>query len=898
MIHIYNVDNTNFSVNGDCILFPSSAEINVEINDQWQAEIVQPLDEEQRWKYIKEGAVLKMPSFNGEQLFRIKSVSKTDTEVTATAEPIFMDSMGDCFLVDVRPTDKTGQQALDIMTAPNGKYSGESNISTVNTAYYQDKNLIEAINGDDENSFINRWGGEIEFDNFTVKINYRLGEDRGIELRYGKNIPVDGFTYEADISEIVTRIYPKAYNGHKMSGNGYVDSLLIDNYPTVHATAVTFSDVKMREDAGDDDEENGVVICDNQEELDAALTQRCNDQFAAGIDKPKVTINADMVLLANTEQYKDYKTLETVSLGDTVHCINSHLGIKYDARVIALTYDSVLKQIESVTIGDAEYNYFNNLTSGVSVATANAATAANNAQAAANTADTAAKGANDAASAATEAAEIAQTAAGNANTAADNADKATTAASNAAKAANDAAAAAGTATGDASAATEAAKQAAQAANTAAGAANSAAQGANTAKDAANTAADQATEAAGQATDAATAANTAADNANSKASAANTAANSANSAAAAANQAKQDADTAADSANAAAEQANSAAGAATTAATNATNAAKSANDAADAATTAAGQANTAKDAANTAAANANNKASTANTAATAANNAAKAANDAASAANTAAGTANSAASAADSAADNAMEATRNANGAAGSANTAATHANQAAKDANDATDSANSAATNAIAATNTAQNSAADAQEATRNANSAATAANNAAKAANDAISGNKFTFSGGVTGEDGTHRMATSWDGSRVIVGVDNNAAVKKLIAVGDAEVADTGWIDAWASSNWRSDTNFLTKIRKVGRVVNIIIDLTARINLNISSESSAALVLYSINSQMTPSVWWQQPIHTVQGKQVFLKMLQDGGNGLNIRVWGENMTAGDRIMTTITYMV
>lgn len=800
MIQIYELSNTNYNMNGDSVLLPMVAKLSAQINSAWTATLTHPIDDMGRWKYIKEGAVLKMPSFNGEQLFRIKSVSKTDTEITATAEPIFMDSMGDCFLVDVRPTDKTGQQALDIMTAPNGKYSGESNISTVNTAYYQDKNLIEAINGDDENSFINRWGGEIEFDNFTVKINYRLGEDRGVELRYGKNIPVDGFTYETDISEIVTRIYPKAYNGYTMSGNGYVDSPLIDNYPTVHATAITFSDVKMREDAGDDDEENGIIICDNQTELDAALTQRCNDQFAAGIDKPKVTINADMVLLANTEQYKDYKTLETVSLGDTVHCINNHLGIRYDARVIALTYDSVLKRVESVTIGDAEYNYFNNLTSGVSVATANAAIAASNAQAAANTADTAAKGANDAAQAANDAAGNAQTAAGNANTAADNANKATTAANQAAQAANDAAEAAGTATGDASAATEAAKQAAQAANTAAGAANSAA-------------------------------------------------------------------------------------------TNAANATKNANNAAAAATTAAGTANTA-------ATNANDKASAASTAATAANNAAKAANDAASTAKSAAGTANNAASAAASAADNAMEATRNANGAAGSANTAATHANQAAKDANDATDSANSAATNAIAATNTAQNSAADAQEATRNANSASTAANNAAKAANDAISGNKFTFSGGVTGEDGTHRMATSWDGSRVIVGVDNNAAVKELIAVGDAEVADTGWIDAWASSNWRSDTNFLTKIRKVGRVVNIIIDLTARIDLNISSESSAALVLYNINSQMTPSVWWQQPIHTVQGKQVFLKMLQDGGNGLAIRVWGENLTAGDRIMATITYMV
>lgn len=893
MIQIYELSNTNYNMNGDSVLLPMVAKLSAQINSAWTATLTHPIDDMGRWKYIKEGAVLKMPSFNGEQLFRIKSVSKTDTEVTATAEPIFMDSMGDCFLVDVRPTDKTGQQALDIMTAPNGKYSGESNISTVNTAYYQDKNLIEAINGDDENSFINRWGGEIEFDNFTVKINYRLGEDRGVELRHGKNIPVDGFTYETDISEIVTRIYPKAYNGHKMSGNGYVDSLLIDNYPTVHATAVTFSDVKMREDAGDDDEENGVIICDNQAELDAALKQRCIDQFSTGIDQPKVTINADMVLLANTEQYKDYQMLETVSLGDTIHCINNHLGIRYDARVIALTYDSVLKRVESVTIGDAEYNYFNNLTSGVSVATANAATAASNAQAAANTADTAAKGANDAAQAANDAAGNAQTAAGSANTAADNANKATTAANQAAQAANDAAEAAGTATGDASAATEAAKQAAQAANTAAGAANSAAQGANTAKDAANTAADQATTAAGQATSAASAANTAADNANSKANAASTAANSANSAAEAANQAKQDADSAADSANAAAEQANSAAGAATTAATNATNAAKSANDAADAATTAAG-------AANTAAANANDKASTANTAATAANNAAKAANDAASAANTAAGTANSAASAADSAADNAMEATRNANGAAGSANTAATHANQAAKDANDATDSANSAATNAIAATNTAQNSAADAQEATRNANSAATAANNAAKAANDAISGNKFTFSGGVTGEDGTHRMATSWDGSRVIVGVDNNAAVKKLIAVGDAEVADTGWIGSWASSNWVSDgsVSFLATTRRIGNIVCIIFDLTARINITCPNEGQAKLVIYQINSGMKPSQSWYQPITSFQGRNHVLFITEDTSNGLCIKIFGDNLSAGDRISGILTYMV
>lgn len=365
MIQIYKPTNDDFDKNGDSILTPSACQMTAEMGQAWSIYLIHPIDPEGRWKYIEEEAVIKAPSFNGDQLFRLKTVTKTDTQITATGQPIFMDAMNDCFLVDVRPTDKNGQQALDIMTAPNSKYTGQSNITKVSTAYYQFKNLIEAINGDDDNSFINRWGGEIMFDNFKIIINEQIGTDNGVEIRYGKNIPVDGFSQEVDTNEVITRIYPKAFNGYTMTDNGYVDSDLIDNYPTVKIATITFDDVKMAEDAQEGDEENGVIICDNQTELDAALTQKCEEQFAAGVDKPKVTINCQMVQLANTEQYKDYAVLETVSLGDTVHCVNNHLGIKTDARVISLTYDSILKKVDSVTIGDYEYNYFNSVTSSV-----------------------------------------------------------------------------------------------------------------------------------------------------------------------------------------------------------------------------------------------------------------------------------------------------------------------------------------------------------------------------------------------------------------------------------------------------------------------------------------------------------------------------------------------------
>lgn len=365
MIQLYNPTNTDYTRNGDMTLMPTSAQVHVILNGAWEASLEHHIDADGRWKYITEDAVIKMPSFNGEQLFRVKQTEKKDSGVSAVLEPIFYDSMDDCFLTDIRPTNKNGQEALDLMTAPNSKYSGSSNIKKASTAYYEYKNLMEAINGDDDNSFINRWGGEILFDNFNVIINDRAGGDYGVELRYGKNIPQDGLTETVDTREVVTRIYPKAYNGYKLSGNGYVDSSLANSYPTIRTATMTFEDVKLSEDASEDDAENGVIICADQAALDKALIDKCKEQFELGLDKPKVSISADMVLLSDTEDYKDYKVLETVSLGDTIHCRHNRLGIITDARVIELTYDSLSKKVTDVVLGDFQRDYFSNVSSAV-----------------------------------------------------------------------------------------------------------------------------------------------------------------------------------------------------------------------------------------------------------------------------------------------------------------------------------------------------------------------------------------------------------------------------------------------------------------------------------------------------------------------------------------------------
>lgn len=166
------------------------------------------------------------------------------------------------------------------------------------------------------------------------------------------------------MSEVVTRIVPKAYNGYMMQGDEpWVDSSLIEKYPTVHYGTMTFEDVKMRTDASEDDEANGVTVCDTQEQMEAALRKKCEEQYESGVDKPKVTIAVNMELLQNTELYADVKDLEKVYLGDTVHCNHYKLDITSDARAIELEWDAVRDKIKSVTLGEFQYNFLDDVSS-------------------------------------------------------------------------------------------------------------------------------------------------------------------------------------------------------------------------------------------------------------------------------------------------------------------------------------------------------------------------------------------------------------------------------------------------------------------------------------------------------------------------------------------------------
>lgn len=359
MIQLYEPSNKNYEMNGD-VLHPTRCEASFILNGAWILDLECPYH-----SGIVPGAVLAVPTpYGDKQLYRIEEAEKNDGYYYATAYPIFLDAKNDCFLFDVRPTDKNGQEALDIMLK-GSKYSASSNIKRIATSYFYNKNFIEALNGNEDNSFISRWGGEIAYKNFELIVNERLGSDNGLRAEFGFNLT--GINETVDMSNVVTSIIPIAFNGRMLPNNETVDSPLINNYPVARVKVFKYEDIKYIEDVDENEDLTDITVCSTLDELYAALRARASSEYEKEIDKPDITYDVSIVDISKTDLYKDYMQLMTVNLGDTIHCRNRRLNIDTSARVVEMTYDCIMKEVTDLKLGDYVPTYFDRITNNSAV---------------------------------------------------------------------------------------------------------------------------------------------------------------------------------------------------------------------------------------------------------------------------------------------------------------------------------------------------------------------------------------------------------------------------------------------------------------------------------------------------------------------------------------------------
>nr|DAY54807.1 MAG TPA: tail protein [Caudoviricetes sp.] len=349
MIQVYAATNRDFTQNGDMTLINcTSCELDVTLNSTNAITLVHPIDKEGRWKYLEKECVLKVPAPNiQDQLYIVKDVMQTEDEITVTGVPLFLGTKR--VLVDVRPTDANGQQALDKILEGT-QFKGHSDITARYTSHLIRRQLLDAIMSDDDNSFMSRIGGELFIDNFDIYVNDRIGIDTGYRFEYNKDIT--SIEDNSNTSKVLTRVMPLAYGGRTIP-EGFVDSPLIGAYKEIYEDVVAFDNYKLVSDFGEDEEygENDLVF-NTEDQLYAALRKAVKQLYDDGLDKPTMSITFNITTLEHMEEFKGFENLLNVGLGDRVQLHYDPLNIDVTSRITAYTYDCLKEEYSSLTVGD------------------------------------------------------------------------------------------------------------------------------------------------------------------------------------------------------------------------------------------------------------------------------------------------------------------------------------------------------------------------------------------------------------------------------------------------------------------------------------------------------------------------------------------------------------------
>lgn len=194
--------------------------------------------------------------------------------------------------------------------------------------------MCRSMLGGHEGSLLDVYGGEWKFDNYTCSLLSARGADRGVTIRYGKNLV--SLEQEENIANTITGIVPfwQASDSNDCVYASPVYASTADNYPYKRTEIIDFSDQFEAKPTS------------------AQLTVLAQQYIEKNnIGHPSVSLDVDFVNLADTEEYKGIAPLENVLLCDTVTVIFEKLGISEKAKVVKTEYDCLAERYKSVEIG-------------------------------------------------------------------------------------------------------------------------------------------------------------------------------------------------------------------------------------------------------------------------------------------------------------------------------------------------------------------------------------------------------------------------------------------------------------------------------------------------------------------------------------------------------------------
>jgi phage minor structural protein len=187
--------------------------------------------------------------------------------------------------------------------------------------------------GGSEGSILDQFGGEYEWDNFTVKLHADRGSDTNVTLMYGKNLTE--LTHEENVSGAVTGVIGFWQHEDEVVTGSVQLASNHASYARERIIAVDFSSTIGTEKTPP------VSVINNLAQI-----------YANQHNLPNISMKISFVDLSQTEEYKLYAPLEKLHLCDYVMINYEKLKVMQKARIIKTVYNVLLDRYNSIEVGD------------------------------------------------------------------------------------------------------------------------------------------------------------------------------------------------------------------------------------------------------------------------------------------------------------------------------------------------------------------------------------------------------------------------------------------------------------------------------------------------------------------------------------------------------------------
>lgn len=280
---------------------------------------------------IEKGYILKvLDEYGRDEIFRITTCNKNTMITSIIAFQITITETQSLWLDDVRPTECSGTSSIQYIFDGANSFGFpkeifvSSNISNTSTAYYQKMSMFNALHNCDQ-SFKNRWGGEVLRHQYNLTINDKVGQDNGVIIREGKNLL--GFKANTNIDSLCTVAIGKGFDG--ITGD-YIESPIKNKYPRAFIKVIEYSDIKVRNESDSNDEGFATL-----EEAQREINKRIKEEFSQKhVDEVKAQYDIDFIQLEQTQEFKEYASLQILDVGDIARVYVDSLDLKLTTRVV------------------------------------------------------------------------------------------------------------------------------------------------------------------------------------------------------------------------------------------------------------------------------------------------------------------------------------------------------------------------------------------------------------------------------------------------------------------------------------------------------------------------------------------------------------------------------------